>query len=755
MGGVGKTTLAAKYARQHENDYPGGICWLNTRETNLAAEIVQFVQLYTSLEVPQELGGKVLSLTEQVRWCWQQWQPPEGFVLVVLDDVTNLAGYRDILPTNNRFRVLMTTRLRNIDGRVVKEVPLDVLSKAEAWQLLSAILGEDDKRIEKEKDTARSLCAWLGYLPLGIELVGNYLVDDPDLSLAAMLKRLKKKRIDDEALNPLQWESLSTAQRGVKAAFELSWQELNPLTQRIGLFVSLFALDGFVWQWLESGTELFNCELEDINNAKKQLYKRYLIQRVLETGGCYTIHPLIREFLQAKLTISEQANDFRQAFAASMVEVAKQIHESPTIELIKLLTIYRPHLQEVVENLIDAVSDEDLFWAFEGLGRFYEGQGLYALAEPWYQQGLLTVRTRLGQDHPDVPTSLNNLASLYHSQGRYGEAEPLFQKALELRQRLLGQDHPDVANSLSNLALLYYSQGRYSEAEPLFQQALKLGQRLLGQDYPGVVQSLNNLASLYHSQGRYSEAEPLFQQALELRQRLLGQDHPDVAQSLNNLASLYHSQGRYSEAEPLFQQASELRQRLLGQDHPDVAQSLNNLASLYHSQGRYSEAEPLFQQALELRQRLLGQDHPDVAYSLNNLASLYRSQGRYSEAEPLFQQALELRQRLLGQDHPDVAYSLNNLAYLYYSQGRYSEAEPLFQQALELTQRLLGQDHPDVASSLNSLAGLYHSQGRYSEAELLLQQALEICDRILGSNHPLTITVRENLAILKNQMGDQ
>jgi tetratricopeptide (TPR) repeat protein len=631
----------------------------------------------------------------------------------VLDDVTSLAGYREILPTNNRFRVLMTTRLRNLDRRVVKEIPLDVLSEVEAWQLLSAIMAENDERIEREEKTGKSLCEWLGYLPLGVELVGNYLADDPDLSLAAMLKRLKTKRIDDEALKPSEWESLSTAQRGVKAAFELSWQELNSITQRIGEFVSLFALDGFVWEWLESGTDFFNCEPEDINEAKKQLYKRHLIQRVVETEGCYTIHPLIREFLQAKLTASEQANDLRQAFATSIVRVAQKIPQSPTHELIESLTIDIPHLQEVAENLIDAVNDEDLIWVFAGLARFYEGQGLYALAEPWYQQCLSTVQTRLGQEHPSVATSLNNLAGLYFLQGRYSEAEPLYQQALELSQRLLGQDHPDVATSLNNLAYLYQSQGRYSEAEPLYLQALELYQRLLGQDHPDVASSLNNLATLYFLQGRYSEAEPLHQQALELYQRLLGQDHPGVASSLNNLAYLYQSQGRYSEAEPLYQQALELRQRLLGQNHPHVAQSLNNLAHLYQSQGRYSEAEPLYLQALGLTQRLLGQNHPDVAQSLNNLAHLYQSQGRYSEAEPLYLQALELYQRLLGQDHPSAATSLNNLAYLYYLQGRYSEAEPLY------------------------------------------QQALEICDRTLGSNHPLTITVRKNLATLRDQMPDQ
>ena len=60
MGGVGKTELATQYARQHEADYPGGICWLNARDTNLAAEIIQFYQFYVDnqREIPQELGGR-------------------------------------------------------------------------------------------------------------------------------------------------------------------------------------------------------------------------------------------------------------------------------------------------------------------------------------------------------------------------------------------------------------------------------------------------------------------------------------------------------------------------------------------------------------------------------------------------------------------------------------------------------------------------------------------------------------------------
>ena len=48
------------------------------------------------------------------------------------------------------------------------------------------------------------------------------------------------------------------------------------------------------------------------------------------------------------------------------------------------------------------------------------------------------------------------------------------QRALAILEKALGPEHPDVATSLNNLALLYYGQGRYADAEPHFQRALAI-----------------------------------------------------------------------------------------------------------------------------------------------------------------------------------------------------------------------------------------------------------------------------------------
>ncbi|MGB3517545.1 MAG: tetratricopeptide repeat protein, partial [Elainellaceae cyanobacterium] len=208
---------------------------------------------------------------------------------------------------------------------------------------------------------------------------------------------------------------------------------------------------------------------------------------------------------------------------------------------------------------------------------------------------------------------LNQQVIQLNQQGRYSEAIPLAQQALAIRETALGETHPNVATSLNNLAALYRAQGNYAAAEPLSQRSLSIWETALGENHPDVATSLNNLAELYRVQGNYAAAEPLYQRSLSIRETALGEDHPDVATSLNNLALLYQRQGNYGAAEPLYQRSLSIYETALGENHPDVATSLNNLAELYRVQGNYAAAEPLFQRSLSIDETALGENHPSVA----------------------------------------------------------------------------------------------------------------------------------------------
>ncbi len=682
LGGIGKTELAIRYATRHIHEYPGGICWCFCRGEDVGVQILQFATGVLALTPPQDQELEI-----QLRYCWSHW--PEGGVLVVLDDLTNWRSVQKVLPSgSSRFKVLITTR-RELSPSLQK-LALGVLDLEAALQLLRDLSGAE--RVQREPEAAQQLCGWLGCLPLGLELVGRYLAQRPDLSLGEMMRRLQQKRLQQRALQTPEDPGDMTRTLGIRDVFEFSWQALSGGAQRLGCLLSVFAQAPISWGLVPQCDP--EQDPEDLEDSLAELVRLNLVER--EGEGLYHLHQLVREYLLEKLDENVASHDLKQLFVHGMVEQARQIPEDPTQEVIQKMKQVIPHLAEVVGRWDGVLKDEEWIWPYEGLGRYYEGQGLYGEAELWRKECAGRSWERLGEEHPDVASSLNNLALLYRSQGRYREAEALFQQSLELRQKLLGEEHPDVASSLNNLALLYRSQGQYVEAEPLYRQSLELRQKLLGEEHPDVASSLNNLALLYRSQGRYEEAEPLYRQSLELYQRLLGEEHPSVAISLNNLARLYDLQDRYEEAEPLYQRSLELYQKLLGVDHPSVAISLNNLAELYRSQGKYVEAEPLHQRSLELKRKLLGPDHPSVANSLHNLARLQRDQGKYEEAESLFRQSLEIRRKLLGEEHPDVATSFYNLGLLYRLQGRYEEADPLYTAALQIFFCRLGADHPDT-----------------------------------------------------------
>ena len=104
---------------------------------------------------------------------------------------------------------------------------------------------------------------------------------------------------------------------------------------------------------------------------------------------------------------------------------------------------------------------------------------------------------------------LNDEVEELYRTGQYARAVVVGKKALTVAEEIVGPDHPDVATSLNNLALLYYTQGEYAAAEPLYKRALQISEKALGLDHPNVATSLKNLAALYRATGRNLEAKEL------------------------------------------------------------------------------------------------------------------------------------------------------------------------------------------------------------------------------------------------------
>ena len=153
---------------------------------------------------------------------------------------------------------------------------------------------------------------------------------------------------------------------------------------------------------------------------------------------------------------------------------------------------------------------------------------------------------------------LNKYGTASYQAGQHVAAISAFEKALQILQKRLGKNHPDAATAMNNLALMHYSRGNYDAAEPLYKRALVIDEQTLGIDHTGVATDLNNLALLYKKKGDLEGAEPLLKQAIEIKEKNFDPGHPSLVTGLRNYASLLRALERNEEADEFERRATVL-----------------------------------------------------------------------------------------------------------------------------------------------------------------------------------------------------
>jgi tetratricopeptide (TPR) repeat protein len=722
-----------------------------------------------------------LDLAQQVTEAWKEWRNfcAQRPALVIVDDVTDygqqVAPY---LPPNDDtaapFRFVFTSRS---DIPNLQTLPLPQLPSAAALQLLERLAGT--ARIQANVATAEAVCNRLGSLPLALTLMGSWLNVDPDRTVADLSRALDQQGLDAPALDRAP-DDVLTAERGVKAAFAISWAQLNQRSAdaaQLARVLTLFAPVDLPWTLIEAVIETYIQEYglpTPLAPVAQPESRRWLLRLWgKRTPPAHSSPPQV-------YPVNSPLEARGHLLRLNLLECVRQENADPEPPQVTEAgippagasplnnegwggsAVYRLHplLRELLAEQWPGFDREHWGLAFalgiaaeaehvpkqvdvETANQFAPLKAHFALAESILKEQQQAIAVTIPSDAERYKIATGKLSTANFRLS----SRVMFALRFEQAQKIYDEAKAAAADGKQGLA----SQ-KFAEAIEYYQEVVEDARRALLPHSMSLASYLNRLARIFRDLGLYTRGIPLAADAVHIAE--IRHIQPvKLASYLNDLALLYRDQGRYEQAEPLFLRALHIREHLLDEAHPDVASSLNNLASLYNSQGRYGDAEPLFLEVLAMSKQLLGEAHPDVATSLNNLASLYNSQGRYGDAEPLFLEALAMRKQLLGEAHPDVASSLNNLAGLYRAQGRYGDAEPRFLEALAMNKQLLGEAHPDVASSLNNLAGLYRAQGRYGDAEPLFLEVLAMNKQLLGEAHPDVANSLNNLVLDDNYFG--
>jgi tetratricopeptide (TPR) repeat protein len=750
LAGIGKTQIVTEYAYRYQQEYEY-ILW--TKAATHETLVADFLTLANLLQLPAENGQNQYFVVEAVKL----WLLTHTRWLLILDDIDDLELVHTFLPSRGSGHILLTTHLQTVSG-IAKRIEVVHMTPEEGalFLLRRANIIEPDAQLDRvseaDRTQALAISELLGGLPLALDQAGAY-IEETASSLSDYMTLYSTQRT---ALLRERGTFAIDHPESVATTWSLSFAKLktlNPATVELLRFLAFLHPDAIPEEIITEGASELGVILEPIAsnpfslNAVIRELLRYSLIRRNPSVKTLSMHHLLQVILK-----DEMDEAMQRLWAERAVRAVNRVFSHVEFATWERCQRSLAHAQACA-ILIDQwqLAFPEATRLVHHTGYYLYERGEYTDAEPFLQQALTIQERILDPQHPDIATTLHDLALLHRAQGKYAQAEPLYLHAIELQKQVLGPSHSSVVTSLNDLAGLYRAQGKFVEADQLYQQALSLREQALGSEHPSVAESLDDFAGLYNDQGKYNQAESMLQRALSIREQALGPQHPQVAMNLNDLALVYNKQKKYAQAEPLYQRALALREQILGSQHPDVATSLNNLAGLYIEQGNDDQAIPLLERSLAIREKTLGEAHPRVATSLNNLAGLYLTQKNYAQAQTLLQRSLIMSEQLLGPQHPDVGGTLSNLAQFYREQQQYAQAEAHYQRALSILEVTLGPQHPLIIKILRNLAELYRDEGEYIQAEQLYRRALAMGEQEPESLKPYLIRVLESYAVFLQQ----
>jgi tetratricopeptide (TPR) repeat protein len=311
----------------------------------------------------------------------------------------------------------------------------------------------------------------------------------------------------------------------------------------------------------------------------------------------------------------------------------------------------------------------------ERLGRGEEGLRWGKLAE----LGLLA----LGGDGRSVRDALvlHNRGVLHFARSEFQASIDANRAALPIYEIALGPGHPDVSSTIGQIALSEAQIGDRARARSLYESALEARAQALGPEHPALADVFHNLGVMHINLGDTDAALAAFGRSMAILERAHGPDHPHIAETLANVAGVHFLRGELEQVEPLFLRALAVVEKAKGPDSPSVAEILNNLGYVQDALGKHEEALRTATRAVAIDRSAYPGDHRSTALALNNLGRFHMHLGDLAAARRHTEEALAMRERLFPAGHAEIAGSLRSLAHVAALRGDVAEARSLLARA--------------------------------------------------------------------------
>ncbi|MGI5504462.1 BTAD domain-containing putative transcriptional regulator [Lentzea sp. CA-135723] len=619
-GGIGKTSLAVQWAHRIANRFPDGQLYSDLRGFDPTGAPVNPVNtardFLLALGVPAgEIPAGTDAMLESYRAVLARRR-----VLVLLDNVRDVAQVRPLLPGGEQSLAVITSRNR-LRGLVAQHhvVQLDVLGPEESMVLFGGRVGAE--RVADEPGAANRLVELCAGLPLALAVTAARATLDQH-----PLKMLVEE-LEHAALDALDTDDPLTS---VRAVFSWTFGCLSPVAARL-----------FVLLGLHPGPDVTEAAATSLLGlpAAEALDELVRYSLINSQNGRYRLHDLMRSYAAEeaahRLSADEREKAQRRFFDHLMHSALAAAMKSDPLR--QPITTPDP-VPGAVVLAFDVSTDADRWYAEE---RAAFGPAVMAAGEAGFDGHVW--RTVWAIRHFLLATS------------RRREGERLQRLAVAAAQR--SGDLEGECRARRGLVSCLIPLQEFDEAERHLREAVALDERL--GDQIGLSNDLRGLAYLLSRQGRHMRALDPLQRALAVATR--SGDRIELASVAASLAFLHHELGDHLEAAARAEQARDMYLELVPDERDTVvASNRDTLGSIYRALGRYEEAEANYLRSVELQATLSYRHYQ--ADTLVRLADMKRELGELDAARGYYRAALDVYDDLGNGQADDVRELLSSLS---------------------------------------------------------------------------------------------
>ena len=613
LGGMGKTELAVRYARDYVQAKGYQVYQVLFSDT-----LTQTLLNNVAPNVP-DLDTRNMSEKEILRRTVDALNRSGPKALLILDnaDQANLTALRRDLSVL-KLKVLVTTR-----QDVEHSVDVAQLHQEELHRLFA----QHEAKVTPEEMDA--LIEAVDGHTLTVDLMARAL--RPGFRAATAEKLLKNlsdssvKKVPSAYPGRAEQARINEHLRAVFRVLELSDEEKVLL--HFATLLPESGMDGELF--LQPFEEDLGDALNDLIQGGWLLWKDDLLR----------IHPVIRLVCIEELSPTvENCRDFLRWFRGQ--------HDQTTYDTAKF-----SHIAALYETASEVLQEKNGLWANEA------GYLWLVLME---SRRALTCNHRavalLEQNAPNsqgLAAAYSNLGSTYGHLGDQVKALEYKLKALAIREQILPPTHPSLATSYNNVGTTYGDLGDHKKALEFKLKALSIWEQVLPPTHPDLARSYNNVGGTYGDLGDHAKALEFKLKALAIREQVLPPTHPDLAQSYNNVGSTYGHLGDQEKALEYLLKALSIREQVLPPTHPDLAASYNNVGSTYGDLGDHKKALEYKLKALGIQEQSLPPDHPYNVFCRSNIAVTYARMEDFIRADEYMRRALDSAERSM-RGHPKL-----------------------------------------------------------------------------------------------------